>query len=187
MRKLTEHDRARVVDLLCERLAFERSGGRLYDRVIAAMQQSTESEVHSLLATIEEHRAEEKEHEQWLEAQVRALGGDANASCDGARLATREAAGLEEIATNDAADLQHLLHALLAAEAVDSTGWELLVELADDANDREARREFAKRLHHEREHLAFVRHLVERFAIRKIFGERGAVERALDRAAAFPP
>jgi bacterioferritin (cytochrome b1) len=187
MRKLSEHNPARVGDLLCERLAFERSGIRLYDRIIAAMQASSDPELHSLQSTMEEHRAEEKEHEEWLEAQVRALGGDAGAACDGARLAAREAAGLEEIAANDANDLPHLIHALLAAESVDNSGWELLVELAEDVNDREARREFTRRLHHEREHLAFVRHLMERMAVRTVFGDRGAQERALDIAAEIPP
>lgn len=187
MRKLSEHNRPRVIDLLCERLAFERSGIRLYDRIVAAMQGSADSELHSLQATMEEHRAEEKEHEQWLEAQVRALGGDASAQTEGSRLVSREAAGIEEVATNDAADLQHLMHALLAAEAVDNAGWELLVELAEDVNDRDARREFTRRLHHEREHLAFVRHVMERLAVRSIFGDRGAQERALDIAAEIPP
>jgi bacterioferritin (cytochrome b1) len=187
MRKLSEHNRARVIDLLCERLAFERSGVRLYDRVIAAMQGSADSELHAMQATMEEHRAEEKEHEEWLEAQIRALGGDASAQTEGSRLVSREAAGLEEVAANDAADLQHLMHALLAAEAVDNAGWELLVELAEDVNDRDARREFTRRLHHEREHLAFVRHVMERLAVRAIFGDRSAQERALDLAASIPP
>jgi bacterioferritin (cytochrome b1) len=187
MRKLMQYDKARVIDLLCERLAFERSGARLYDRVIEAMRASTDDEVHSLLATLEEHRDEEKEHQAWLEAQIRAHGGDADAECDGARLATREAAGFEEIAAHDAGDVRHLLHALLAAEAMDDTGWKLLVELADDAGDREARREFSRRHHHEQEHLAFTRHLVERMAVRSIFGPRGLQERALDLAASIPP
>ena len=187
MRKLSEHNRARVVDLLCERLAFERSGVRLYDRIIAAMQGSSDSELNAMQSTMEEHRAEEKEHEEWLEAQIRTLGGNLEVECDGAMMANSEAAGIQQIAANESADLRHLLHALLAAEAVDNAGWELLLELAEDVDDRAARREFGRRLHHEREHLAFVRHMMERLAVRDIFGSRGSVERALDRAAAYPP
>jgi rubrerythrin len=187
MRKLIQYDRERVIDLLCERLAFERSGVKLYDRVLEVMLASTDAEIHAMSSTLEEHRAEELEHEAWLEAQIRALGGDAAAQCDGAQLATREVAGLEEVAAHDGGDLRHLLHALLAAEAMDETGWKLLVELAQDADDREARREFTRRHHHEAEHLAFTRHLVERIAVRTIFGPRGLQERALDLAASIPP
>jgi bacterioferritin (cytochrome b1) len=187
MRKLTEHNRERVIDLLCERLAFERSGIRLYDRILATMQGTTDPEVHALQPTMEEHRDEEQEHAAWLETQIRALGGDASVQTECSRLACREAAGIEDIATNDSADLQHLLHALLAAEAMDNAGWDMLVELAEDANDRDARRELTRRQHHEREHLAFVRHVMERLAVRSIFGASGMAERAMDRAAAFPP
>jgi rubrerythrin len=187
MRKLIQYDRERVIDLLCERLAFERSGVKLYDRVIEALQGTTDAELHSLQATLEEHRAEEREHESWLEGQIRALGGETSLECDGARLASREAAGIEEVAAHDGGDLRHLFHALLAAEAMDETGWKLLVEVAEDAGDREARREFARRHSHEQEHLAFTRHLVERIAVRTIFGPRGLQERAMDLAASIPP
>ncbi len=40
-----------------------------------------------------------------------------------------------------------MFHALFAAELVDNAGWDLLVQLADEADDDEARRAFKKRLH----------------------------------------
>ena len=63
------------------------------------------------------------------------------------------------------------MHALLTAELVDNAGWELLLELADDADDADARREFRKRLHEEEEHLIFMRRAVVAFARRNVLGQ----------------
>lgn len=69
------------------------------------------------------------------------------------------------------AELPHLFHALLAAELVDNAGWDLLAQVADEAGDREARKEFKKRLHEEEDHLLFVRKAVEKLAFRDVLDE----------------
>jgi hypothetical protein len=70
------------------------------------------------------------------------------------------------------AKLPHLFHALLAAELVDNAGWDLLVQLADEAGDHEAKRQFKKRLHEEEDHLIFVRKAVQKFSFQEILGEQ---------------
>jgi ferritin-like metal-binding protein YciE len=122
-----------------------------------------------MLDEMQEHRDEEKEHEEWLEAQIRDLGGDAHGETDKSRLITRESKGIEEVVMSDA-QLPHLFHALLAAELVDNAGWDLLVQLADEAGDHRAKREFKKRLHEEEDHLLFVRKAVERYSEKEVFG-----------------
>src|SRR5216684_2411405 len=94
MRKLAEKNVGRVIDLLNERLAFERTGVRLYDRM--------------------------------------------------------------------------LLRMLLTAELADTAGWDLLVRVAGEFGDREARREFKERHREEQEHVLFVRKVVERFVKREL-------------------
>ena len=185
--KLAEKNREQVIDLLCERLAFERSTVRLYDRILEALRLSADARTRDLLATMQKHREEEDQIARWLEGRIRELGGDDRAETDLARLATREARGIEEVAENDAADVTHLLHALLAVEGVDNAGWELLVHLADAAGDGEAKRELERRLRQERRHLAFVRDAIERLAVRTLFGEGYAEEHAMDIAAHVPP
>lgn len=185
--RLAEKNREQVIDLLCERLAFERSTVRLYDRILEALRVATDARTRDLHATMQKHRAEEDEIVRWLEGKIRELGGDERAETDLARLATREARGIEEVAQNDAADLTHLLHALLAVEGVDAAGWDLLVHLADAAGDARAKHELERRLRQERQHLAFVRAAVERLAIRTLFGEGYAEEHAMDIAANLPP
>ena len=65
------------------------------------------------------------------------------------------------------------VHALLTAELVDNAGWQLLLELADEADDLEARQAFRRRLHEEEDHLIFTRRLVERLTRKELLGSTG--------------
>lgn len=69
------------------------------------------------------------------------------------------------------AKLPHLFHALLAAELVDNAGWDLLTEVADEAGDNPAKREFKKRLHEEEDHLLLIRKAMEKFSFQEVLGE----------------
>ncbi len=170
MEKLAQQNRDKVIDLLTERLAFERSGVKLYDRIIGVMRSSPSEEVRDMLDQMQEHRDQEKEHEEWLEECIRSLGGNAHGETDLSRLVTEESKGIEEVVMRDA-ELPHLFHALLAAELVDNAGWDLLVEVADEAGDRDAKKEFKKRLHEEEDHLLFVRKAVEKLSFQDVLGE----------------
>ncbi len=170
MEKLAKHDAGKVIDVLNERLAFERAGVKLYDRVLEVVRTSADENAKRMQEELQQHRDEEKEHEEWLEEQIRSLGGDAHSETDKSRLVTRESKGIEEVVMSDA-QLPHLLHALLAAELVDNAGWDLLVQLADEAGDREAKREFKKRLHEEEDHLLFVRKAVEKLSVAEVLGK----------------
>jgi bacterioferritin (cytochrome b1) len=170
MKELCEKNRDKVIDVLNERLTFERAGVKLYDAILANMHKNPSPEVARMLPSMKEHRDHEKEHEEWLEEQIRKLGGDAHGKTEMSELVKAESAGVEQVVCGDK-DLAHQMHALLTAELVDNAGWELLLELADDAGDDEARREFRKRLHEEEEHLIFVRRACTAFARRNVLGQ----------------
>jgi bacterioferritin (cytochrome b1) len=170
MGDMAGHDRTKLIDILNERLAFERAGVKLYDRVLQVMRSQGDENVSRMLPEMQRHREEEKEHEEWLEARIRDLGGDAHAETEKSRLVTRESKGIEEVVMSDA-ELPHLLHALLAAELVDNAGWDLLAQLADEAGDHKAKREFKKRLHEEEDHLLFVRKAVEKLSVEEVLGK----------------
>ena len=180
MEQLARHDRSKVIDFLNERLAFERAGVKLYDRVLEAMREAQDENVARMMREMQEHRDEEKEHEEWLEAQIRALGGDAHAETPKSRLVERESKGIEEVVMSDA-ELPHLFHALLAAELVDNAGWDLLAAIADEAGDHAAKREFKKRLHQEEDHLLFLRKAVERLSFGEVLGEDAKLPRRTTR------
>ena len=171
MDKLGQKNKDKVIDMLAERLQFERSGVKLYDAVIKKMQASREPAVSKMLEQMQEHRDQEKEHEEWLEECIRQLGGDDKQLTEKARLVQQESKGIEEVILKDA-EIPHLFHALLAAELVDNAGWDLLVQLADEADDNKAKREFKKRLHEEEEHLILVREAMRKFAAHEVLGEK---------------
>lgn len=169
MKKLGAVNTIKVIDCLMERCAFERASVRVYDHILRTIQGSSDPNIRRMLADIQRHRDEEKQHGEWLDEQMRLLGGDARTETDRSRLATTEAKGLEEVVMS-AKSLPPMFHALLAVELSDCAGWDLLVQLAEEADDNDAKRIFKNYLHEEQEHLRFVRQAVERFNLRDILG-----------------
>src|ERR671931_538197 len=94
MDKLSQANKDKVIDVLSERLQFERSGVKLYDAVIQKMRSSREPAVAKMLDQMQEHRDQEKEHEEWLEECIRQLGGDAKQLTEKAKLVTQESKGI---------------------------------------------------------------------------------------------
>jgi bacterioferritin (cytochrome b1) len=156
MDKLAKKNVIRVIDLLSERLTFERTGVKLYQTLLGRLRASDDPELQDLIETMQEHCDEEKEHEEWLEAQIRSLGGDAHALSEHAILVQTESEGVERVIRRDES-IAHDFHALLTAELADNAGWDLLVQLAGEFHDSAAKKEFKKRLHEEEDHLLFVR------------------------------
>ena len=162
MRTVSRTHRSKVVELLIERLAFERATIKLYDTILEKLRPRG-GPYASVKAHLRHIREEEKAHEDWLEEQLQTLGGDAHVETDRSLLVRREWRRIEEDAGGDQ-EPADLFHALLNAEVIDNAGWELLLELADRAHDGEAREAFQQRLHEEQEHLLFVSHIAAVFA-----------------------
>jgi len=121
MEKLAAKNATKVIDLLTERLAFERSGVKLYDTLLGRLRATEDRTLKALLGDVKEHREEEKEHEEWLEGQIRALGGDAHAPTERSVLVQAESEGVERVMRRDDSIL-HDFHALLTAELADNAG-----------------------------------------------------------------
>ncbi len=162
MKTLASFNPGKLIDLLTERLTFERTGVELYDKVIDELRAAGDPEAKTMLGKMQEFRNEEKEHEEWLEEQIRDLGGDAHGKTEMSSLVERESMGIADVVMKDH-DIPHALHALLTAELSDNAGWELLVQLALEADDEDARRAFGRRLHEEEDHLDYLRRAVERY------------------------
>src|SRR5690349_20686069 len=101
MKKLAAKNPAKVIDLLNERLAFERAGVKLYDAIVERLRQTPDPILKPLLGQMQEHRDEEKEHEEWLEAQIRELGGDVHAPTEKSLLVQTESEGIERVVRRD--------------------------------------------------------------------------------------
>jgi len=170
MDKLAETNKAKVIDLLTERLHFERAAVKLYDAILAKMQRSNDPSMGRLFGPMQDFRDEEKTHEEWLTDQIRALGGDVDADTEMSKLVETESEGIGKVVLNGDPSVAHSFHALLTAELVDNAGWQLLIQLADEADDAEARKMFKKFLHEEEEHVIFVRRVVTMFARKDVLG-----------------
>ena len=156
MEKLAKKNVVKVIDLLSERLAFERAGVKLYDTLLSRLRLSADPVFKGLIKRVEHIRDEEKEHEEWLEEQIRDLGGDAHNPTEHTVLVMAESEGIERVVRRDE-NIPHELHALLTAELADNAGWDLLVQLAAEFGDSDAKKQFKKRLNEEKKHLVFVR------------------------------
>jgi bacterioferritin (cytochrome b1) len=169
MKRLANHDRSQTIRLLEARLASERAGVKLYERVLGAMRASGDAQVRTLLEEMEADRDLEAEHVAWLEEQLRALHGGAAAGGAGDAAARH----VEQVAQGDA-ELPQLVNALLAAKLADDAGWDGLVQLAHEAGDREARRELRRRLHEEEDLLLVIRQLMEKLVFTEVLAEDAA-------------
>lgn len=172
MKKLAEKNPEKLIDLLHERLTFERTSVKLYDCILRQMEASTDPQIRGMLDTMQGYRDEEAEHQAWLEEQIQALGGDIHAESERSRLVAEESRGIEQVILREDVALQHLFHALMAAELVDNAGWDLLVALAEEADDDDALDCFALRQAEEEDHLEYLRQTMSRYAESQVLGER---------------
>jgi bacterioferritin (cytochrome b1) len=171
MKMLAAKNPEKLIDLLHERLTFERTSVKLYDRVLSLMATSNDSQVRGMLDTMQAYRDEEAEHQAWLEEQIQALGGDVNAETELSRLVAEEARGIEQVILSQGVELPHLFHALMAAELVDNAGWDLLAALAEEADDDEALDALTLRQAEEEDHLEYLRQTMARYAENRVLGE----------------
>jgi rubrerythrin len=143
---------ALLMDKLGERLAFERSGTRLYDALLAKCQADKSGSVP--LDDLQRIREEEATHFALVGAAIQSLGGDPTAQTPGADVTGVEGMGLMQVLTDPKTTVAQALHAILVAEMTDNAGWDELMELTSQAGNDDLVARFAKAREHEKEHLA---------------------------------
>jgi rubrerythrin len=171
-----------LLDKLGERIAFERTGTRLYGALITkylALTNAGEQQLppadtfigpnadgdgsvtlvqgETALDTLTRIRAEELGHFRMLCECMEKLGGDPTAQTPCADVTAAASAGLVQVVTDPRTTLAQSLNAILTAELTDNAGWELLSELAEGADQKPLVERFAGALAAEQEHLIIVR------------------------------
>ena len=168
------------MDKLGERIAFERSGTRLYEALITKYQatlqggsdalvpvdqlkaEDGESGIASVpgetpLETLYRIRGDELGHFQMLGQCMQQLGGDPTAMTPCADVQATASMGLVQVLTDPRTTLAQCLDAMLTAELTDNVGWEMLVQLAEDAGEADLSGRFLGALAQEQEHLAIIK------------------------------
>ena len=143
-----------LMDKLGERLAFERSGARLYDALLAKCKAAGSKIPQKELQHI---RDEEAMHFALVGAAIQALGGDPTEQTPCADVAGVEGMGLMQVLTDPKTTVAQALHAMLVAEMTDNAAWEELIELAMPQGNDDLVARFQKAQQNEAEHLEKVR------------------------------
>jgi hypothetical protein len=145
------------MDKLGERLAFERTGARLYEALISQHRASGAFEGGPSTADLEHILAEERRHFALLWDAISRLGGDPTAVTPSANLHATASRGIGLVLVDPRTGLLPGLEAVLLAELADDEGWEMLVALAREAGEAELAAGFEQALAAEGEHVQKVR------------------------------
>lgn len=146
-----------LIDKLGERLAFERSGTRLYEAVMAKCQAAQDGVKVPDVAQLQHFCEEEARHFQLVAECLESLGADPTAQTPCADVTGVESTGLMQVATDPQTTVNQSLHAVLIAELADNAGWEELIVLAREMGQDDMAQRFEHALEEEREHLQHVR------------------------------
>lgn len=149
-----------LIDRLGERLAFERTGTRLYEAIIAKAEQDGGAE-SAHLQTLRDYHQEELAHFRLLKGHIERLGADPTAVTPAADVAGVAASGVLQIATDPRMTLSQSLEALLVAELADNDGWAMLIDLAKDMGQDAMAWDFEQARVEEEQHLESVRHWIK--------------------------
>ena len=146
-----------LLDKLGERLAFERSGTRLYEALLSKFDAYGSWPGGPERSDLEQIRDEEHEHFTLLQRAIATMGGDFTAVTPSANLHAVSSQGLPAVLADPRTDLQDGLETILIAELVDNDCWESLSALAAAMGEEELAAAFEGALEQERDHLRRVR------------------------------
>jgi rubrerythrin len=166
---LTGNNPQIFIDKLGERLAFERTGTRLYDAMIVKFDVMHDGISSMRREDLQKIRNDEARHFIILADALESLGGDPTAQTPSADLAGVESLGLVQVLSDPRTSLAQSLHAILTAELADQCGWELLISLAQEHEQAAMSNEFILALGEERIHLQQVRQWYEEAVLGTIY------------------
>jgi bacterioferritin (cytochrome b1) len=151
-----------LVDKLGERLAFERTGVRLYDALLAKCETALPN---MPLDTLRSFREEELEHYFMLMDVIEKIGADPTAQTPCADSSGVAAQGLLQVLSDPRMTVPQCVEAILIAELADNDGWDLLIRIASEVGmDAEARAFRIAKLQEEK-HLDYIRRWLEHMTL----------------------
>jgi rubrerythrin len=146
-----------LMDKLGERLAFERSGTRLYEALVSKHAAFGSFTGGPRKGDLEEILQEEYGHFTMLSSTIEQLGGDPTAVTPSANLHATASHGIAQVIVDPRTTLLQSLEAILIAELADHACWEALIALAQQAGEDTLVKPFKQALVTEQEHLVKVR------------------------------
>jgi rubrerythrin len=156
-------DKANVLlDKLGERLAFERSGTRLYEALLVKLAASETHDETLTREAIQEIHDDELRHFGVAKRALESLGGDPTVMTTSADVMGVASMGLVQVLTDSRTTLTQCLEAILIAELADNDAWSTLVRLTEGLGMEDLAAELAECADQEEIHLEQVRRWYER-------------------------
>lgn len=154
-----------LIDKLSQRLAFERTGTRLYEALVTKRDTSRGWEGGPTREDLERIRADELAHFDLLRGAMEEIGADPTAETPAADVIGVASMGIVQVVTDPRTTLAQSLEAILTAELTDNDGWQMLIDLSRALGHESLATRFAAALAREAEHLAEVRRWLAAAAI----------------------
>jgi rubrerythrin len=146
-----------LLDQIGERLAFERTGTRLYEALISKLAGADPHPGGPTRSDLEQIRDDELAHFQLLVSAMEQVGGDPTAVTPSADVAAVASAGLVQALADPRTTLNEGLKVILIAELADNDGWQTLIDLASRLGQDELAAQFQAAADEEDQHLNLVR------------------------------
>ncbi|MCC2643427.1 MAG: uncharacterized protein K0S45_3840 [Nitrospira sp.] len=161
LQKLMGNQPEVLLDKLAGRLAFERTGTRLYDALLGKCSIRTDEVEASSLQQLKKFRDDEARHFALLWDAMRELGADPTAQTPEADVNGVASAGLMQVITDPRTSVAQSIHAIHIAELADRDGWDMLIKLALDMGQTDMAEKFKIALAEEEQHLETIRQLMQ--------------------------
>jgi rubrerythrin len=145
------------MDKLGARLAFERTGTRLYEAFLQKLEILGPINGIPDIATVRQFFQEELSHMELVKQAMQEMGADPTAVTPAANIDAVASMGLLKVVTDPRTTVDQALHAIHIAELADNDAWEMLIELAQALGKDEMARNFEQALTEEQRHLEQVR------------------------------
>ncbi len=157
MQKLKGKSPTVFLDLIADRLAFERTGTRLYEALLVKYDASDAQPGGPTRDEILHIHDEELEHFGLLMECMKTLGADPTAISPTADADAVASTGVMQLLSDPRSTLTECLHAIHMVELVDNDAWEMLASLADRLGHDSMAEQFRHALSQENDHLRMVR------------------------------
>jgi hypothetical protein len=154
-----------LTDKLGERLAFERSGVRLYQALLSKLESEGPLPGGPTVQELLHIQEEELAHFELVQSAIEGLGGDPTAVTPSADVTSVASSGLPQVLTDPRTTLRQCLDVILVAELTDNDGWQLLIKLCEEAGEDVLASKFQDALAAEAEHLENVRRWIEQSTV----------------------
>jgi rubrerythrin len=149
-----------LLDKMAERLAFERTGTRLYEGLLLKYDLGSGFSGGPRREELLQFRDDEATHYRLLEHALEELDADPTSLTPSADLTAVASSGIMAVIADARTDLAECLEAILIAELADHDAWERLKDLAEGLGHSELAEQFERCRGQEERHLEAVRRWV---------------------------